>query len=169
MPKSAKSFRPHLTLGDVAITSHGPLVTLQFTEAIQFGGRHLHIPLLAVIPCLSLFTPLRMIRLVPARRSCPVFLISGHKDLVDAASPPSLPPSIHVQYTRIESSRLRALTTRLTGSLVASGSKSSRKRKRILCLPEVKLIDVGEYKMLTTRHDSIGSSRLVATLVDSTQ
>ena len=75
MPKSAKSFRPHLTLGDVAITSHGPLVTLQFTEAIQFGGRHLHIPLLAVIPCFSLFTPLRMIRLVPARRSvhpCPI-------------------------------------------------------------------------------------------------
>ena len=85
--------------------------------------------------------------------------------------PPPLPLSltIHVQYTRIDSSRLRALTTRLTGSLVARGSKSSRKRKRILCLPEVKLIDVGEYKMLTTRHDSIGSSRLVATLVDSTQ
>ena len=32
--------------------------------------------------------------------------------------------------------------------------KSSRKRKRILCLPEVKLMDVGGYKMLTTRHDS---------------
>ena len=30
--------------------------------------------------------------------------------------------SKHVQYTRIDSSRLRALTTRLTGSLVASGS-----------------------------------------------
>ena len=47
--------------------------------------------------------------------------------------------------------------------------KSSRKRKPILCLPEVKLMDVGRYKMLTTRHDSIGSSRLVPTLVDSTQ
>ena len=32
--------------------------------------------------------------------------------------------------------------------------KSSRKRKRILCLPEVKLIHVGGYNMLTTRHDS---------------
>ena len=30
--------------------------------------------------------------------------------------------SIHVQYTRIDSSRLRALTTRLTGSLVAGGN-----------------------------------------------
>ena len=30
--------------------------------------------------------------------------------------------SIHVQYTRIDSSRLRLLTTRLTGSLVVSGS-----------------------------------------------
>ena len=137
MPKSAKSFRPHLTLGDMAITSHGLLVTLQFTEAIQFGGRHLHIPLLAVIPCFSLFTPLRMIRLVPARRSCPVFLSSSHKDLVDAAYPPSLPsslppslpPSIHVQYTRIDLSRLRALTSRLTGSLVASGSGYCAYRK----------------------------------------
>ena len=41
MPKSAKSFRRHLTLGDVAIASHGLLVTLQFTKTIQFGGRHL--------------------------------------------------------------------------------------------------------------------------------
>ena len=30
---------------------------------------------------------------------------------------------MHVQYTRIDSSRLRALTTRLSGSLVASGSE----------------------------------------------
>ena len=29
---------------------------------------------------------------------------------------------IHIQYTRIDSSRLRVLTTRLSGSLVASGS-----------------------------------------------
>ena len=56
VPKSAKSFRRHLTLGDVAIASHGLLVTLQFTKTIQFGGRHLHIFLLAVIPCFSLFT-----------------------------------------------------------------------------------------------------------------
>ena len=47
--------------------------------------------------------------------------------------------------------------------------KSSRKRKRTSCLPEVKLMDVGVYKMLTTRHDSIGSSRLVPTRVDSTR
>ena len=47
--------------------------------------------------------------------------------------------------------------------------KSSRKRKRISCLPEVKLMDVGVYKMLTTRHDSTGSSRLVPTRVDSTR
>ena len=40
----------------IAITSHGLFVTLQFTKAIQFGGRHLHIPLLAVVPCFSLFT-----------------------------------------------------------------------------------------------------------------
>ena len=30
-------------------------------------------------------------------------------------------------------------------------------------------MDVGVYKMLTTRHDSIGSSRLVPTRVDSTR
>ena len=30
-------------------------------------------------------------------------------------------------------------------------------------------MDAGGYKVLTTRHDSIGSSRLVPTLVDSTQ
>ena len=47
--------------------------------------------------------------------------------------------------------------------------KSSRRRKRISCLPEVKLMDVGVYKMLTTRHDSIGSSRLVPARVDSTR
>ena len=47
--------------------------------------------------------------------------------------------------------------------------KSSRRRKRISCLPKVKLMDVGVYKMLTTRNDSIGSSRLVPTRVDSTR
>ena len=36
---------------------------------------------------------------------------------------------IHVQYTRIDSSRLRALTTRLSGSLVASGSGYRAYRK----------------------------------------
>ena len=47
--------------------------------------------------------------------------------------------------------------------------KSSRRRKRISCLPEVKMMDVGVYKMLATRHESIGSSRLVPTIVDSTR
>ena len=42
---------------------------------------------------------------------------------------------IHVPYSRIDSSRLRALTTRLSGSLVAECTK-----------------------MLATRHDSTGSS-----------
>ena len=37
--------------------------------------------------------------------------------------------SIHVQYTRIDSSRLRALTTRLTGSLAAGGSGHRAYRK----------------------------------------
>ena len=64
---------------------------------------------------------------------------------------------IHVQYTRIDSS-----------TDDSTYRKSSRRRKWILCLPEVKLMDVGVYKMLTTRHDLIGSSRLVPTRVDST-
>ena len=36
---------------------------------------------------------------------------------------------MHVQYTRIDSSRLRALTARLSGSLVASGSEDLAYRK----------------------------------------
>ena len=81
MPKSAKSFRRHLTLGDVAIASHGLLVTLQFTKTIQFGGRHLPF-FFACRYTLPVSPYLRMIRLVRARCSCPGFFIPGHKDLV---------------------------------------------------------------------------------------
>ena len=51
VPKSAKSFDPrrHLTRGDVAVTSHGLLVTFKCTKTIQFGERLLHIPLLRII------------------------------------------------------------------------------------------------------------------------
>ena len=42
--ESAKSFDPrrHLTAGDVAVTSHGLLVTCKCTKTIQFGERRLH-------------------------------------------------------------------------------------------------------------------------------
>ena len=77
VPKSAKSFDPrrHLTRGDVAVTSHGLLVTFKCTKTIQFGERLLHIPLLRIhdSPLCPVSAYLRMIRLVPARQSCPVF------------------------------------------------------------------------------------------------
>ena len=86
VPKSAKSFDPcrHLTRGDVAVTSHGLLVTFKCTKTIQFGERLLHIPLLRIhdSPLCPVSAYLRMIRLVPARRSCPVFLSFGPKGLV---------------------------------------------------------------------------------------
>ena len=86
VPKSAKSFDPrrHLTRGDVAVTSHGLLVTFKCTKTIQFGERLLHIPLLRIhdSPLCPVSAYLRMIRLVPARRSYPVFLIFGPKGLV---------------------------------------------------------------------------------------
>ena len=86
VPKSAKSFDPrrHLTRGDVAVTSHGLLVAFKCTKTIQFGERLLHIPLLRITdsPLCPVSAYLRMIRLVPARRSCPVFLILGPKGLV---------------------------------------------------------------------------------------
>ena len=85
VPKSAKSFDPrrHLTRGDVAVTSHGLLVTFKCTKTIQFGERLLHIPLLRIhdSPLCPVSAYLRMIRVVPARRSCPVFLIFGPKGL----------------------------------------------------------------------------------------
>ena len=50
VPEPAKSFDPrrHLTRGDVAVTSHGLLVTFKCTKTIQFGERRLHIPLLGI-------------------------------------------------------------------------------------------------------------------------
>ena len=50
VPKSAKAFDPrhHLTRGDVAVTSHGLLVTFKCRKTIQFGERLLHIPLLRI-------------------------------------------------------------------------------------------------------------------------
>ena len=73
VPKSARSFdsRRHLTRGDVAVTSHGLLVTFKRTKTIQFGEHRLHIPLLRIVD--SRLCPvsayLCMIRLVPAGRS----------------------------------------------------------------------------------------------------
>ena len=61
VPESANSFDPrrHLTHGDVAVTSHGPLVAFNCTKPIQIGEHRLHIPLL--------------IRLVPDCRRLPFF------------------------------------------------------------------------------------------------
>ena len=64
VPKSAESFDPcrHFTRRDVAVTSHGLLVTFKCTKTIQFGERLLHIPLLRIndslniMPCFCLFT-----------------------------------------------------------------------------------------------------------------
>ena len=62
----------------------------------------------------------------------------GHfkRELLEGSGTPDAPVSllrsvadIHVQYTRIDSSRQRALTTRLSGSLVASGSRYRAYRK----------------------------------------
>ena len=83
VPKSAKSFDPRrqLTRGDVAVTSHGLLVTFKCAKTIQFGERLLHIPLLRIHDS-PVSAYLHMIRLVPARRSRPVFPILGPKGLV---------------------------------------------------------------------------------------
>ena len=50
VPGSANSFDPrrHLTRGDMAVTSHGPLVTFNFTKTCQIGERRFHIPLLRI-------------------------------------------------------------------------------------------------------------------------
>ena len=81
MPKSARLLdsRRHLTRGDVAVTSHDLSVTFKCTKTIQFGERPLHITLLRIVDSslCPLFAYLRMIRLVLARRSSAVFLISG--------------------------------------------------------------------------------------------
>ena len=66
VPTSATSFDPrrHLTRGDVAVTSHGLLVTFKCTKTIQFGERRLHIPLLrtADSPLCPVSAYLRMIQ-----------------------------------------------------------------------------------------------------------
>lgn len=86
VPESANSFDPrrHLTRGDVAVTSHGPLVACNCTKTTQIGERRLHIPFLRIAD--SLLCPvsayLRMIGLVPTYRSTPVFLISSPKGLI---------------------------------------------------------------------------------------
>ena len=86
VPESAKSFGPrrHLTRGDIAVTSRGLLVTFKCTKIIQFGERLLHIPLLRIAgsPLCPVDAYLRMVRLVPARRSCPAFLFPGARGLV---------------------------------------------------------------------------------------
>lgn len=86
VPKSATSFDPrrHLTRGDVAVTSHGLIVTFKCTKTIQFGERCLHIPLLRIVdsPLCPVSIYLCMIRLVPTRHSCPVFLLSAPIGLV---------------------------------------------------------------------------------------
>ena len=86
VPESANSFDPrcHLTRGDVAVTSHGPLVAFNCTKTIQIGERRLHIPLLRIVdsPLCPVSAYLRMIRLVPACRSTPVFPILSLKGLI---------------------------------------------------------------------------------------
>jgi len=58
----------------VGLKVHG---NLKCTKTIQFGERLLHIPLLTIVnlPLCPVSAYLRMIRLVPARRSCPIFFI----------------------------------------------------------------------------------------------
>ena len=79
VPDSANSFDPrrHLTRDDVAVTSHGLLVTFNCTKTIQIGERRPHIPLLRIAdsPLCPVSAYLRMIPLVPACRSTPVFVI----------------------------------------------------------------------------------------------
>ena len=81
VPQSAKSYDSccHLTLGDVAVTSHGLLVTFKCTKTIQFGEHLLHIPLLIIndSPLCPVSAYLHIICLVPTRHSCPILLILG--------------------------------------------------------------------------------------------
>ena len=79
VPPSLKKFDPrrHLTRGHVAMTTHGLFVTFKCTKTIQFGERLLHIRLLGIpgSPLCPVSAYRRMIELVSARRSCPVFLL----------------------------------------------------------------------------------------------
>ena len=81
VPPLLKKFDPrrHLTRGDVAMTTHGLLVTFKCTKIIQFGERLLHIRLLGIpgSPLCPVSAYRRMIELVPALRSCPIFLLPG--------------------------------------------------------------------------------------------
>lgn len=86
VPASLKSFDPHrnLTRGDISVTGSGLLVTFKCTKTIQFGERLLCIPSLQISgsPLCPVAAYQRMIDLVPARRSSPVFLIPGPAGLV---------------------------------------------------------------------------------------
>ena len=59
---------------------------------------------------------------------------------------------IYVQYTRIGSGCLQAKTTRLSRNLVANLTGSGN--PQLKRFPEVNLMAVGDYKLLTTPHDS---------------
>ena len=81
VPPSLRQFDPrrHLTRDDVVFTAHGLFVTFRCTKTIQFGERLLHIPLLSIpgSPLCPVSAYRRMIELIPAHRSCPVFLLPG--------------------------------------------------------------------------------------------
>lgn len=86
VPPSLRQFDPrrHLTRGDVVFTAHGLFVTFRCTKTIQFGERLLHIPLLSIpgSPLCPVSAYRRMIELIPAHRSCPVFLLPGPSGVV---------------------------------------------------------------------------------------
>ena len=86
MPPSLRQFDPrrHLTRGDVVFTAHGLFVTFRCTKTIQFDERLLHIPLLSISgsPLCPVSNYRRMIELIPAHRSCPVFLLPGPSGVV---------------------------------------------------------------------------------------
>lgn len=68
----------------MVVTTEGLLVTFKCTKTIQFGERLLQIPLHSIpgYPLCPVAAYRRMIELVPARRSCPVFLLPGHSAVV---------------------------------------------------------------------------------------
>ena len=116
VPESAKSCDPrrHLTRGDVAVTSHGLLVTFKCTKMIQFGERRLHIPLIRIAdsPLCPVSAYLRMIPLVPARRWSHVFFISGPKVSFPLKSVNFFLLSVHIW------SRSRFLMHRVSGVIL---------------------------------------------------
>ena len=84
--------------------------------------------------------------------SCFAFIQWSFEERVTSRSLGRRRDEIHVQYTSIDSSRLRALTTRLSRSLVGSGSG-----RGVQCLPEVNLMD-GEVQNVD---DSLRLDRIV--------